>query len=120
MVSHTPAIPMQVSLNGLSGVQRAVELDRFGIAAHVLAIRDGCTAERCPTFALLRETGALKANLRVHAYSEYVARHARPGTAAAPPRDKQPPVANSTPHGAPAVADLPAPASPRQPGAEPL
>ncbi len=33
----------------LAGLRRAIELDRFGIAAHVLAMRDGCTAEtlRC-------------------------------------------------------------------------
>jgi hypothetical protein len=99
----------------LSGVQRAVELDRFGIAAHVLATRDGCTAERCPTFTLLRETGALKANLRVHAYSEYVARHASAWNTGSPATEKQPPVANSNPQGGPAVADLPAPASPANP-----
>jgi hypothetical protein len=99
----------------LSDVQRSVELDRFGIAAHVLSIRDGCTAERCPAFALLRETGALKANLRVHAYSEYVARHAAAWNSGSPAADKQPPVANSTPHGAPAVVDLPVPASPANP-----
>src|ERR1022692_3704577 len=26
----------------LAGLRRAIELDRFGIAAHVLAVRDGC------------------------------------------------------------------------------
>ena len=38
----------------LAGLRRAIELDRFGIAAHVLAVRDGCTAERCAAFALLQ------------------------------------------------------------------
>ncbi len=99
----------------LSGVQRAVELDRFGIAAHVLATRDGCTAERCPTFALLRDAGVLKANLRVRAYSEYVARHASAWNSGSPAGDKPPPVANAAPSGAPAVADLPGPPSPANP-----
>src|SRR5579859_2160767 len=31
----------------LASTRRAVALDRFGVAAHVLAIRDGCTAEKC-------------------------------------------------------------------------
>ena len=31
-----------------ASTRRAVELDRYGIAAHVLAIRDGCTAEIAP------------------------------------------------------------------------
>ena len=79
-----------------SGLQRAIELDRFGIAAHILATRDGCTADRCPTFALLRDTSALKANLRVRAYNEYVSRHAAAWNSEAPVADKQPPVASST------------------------
>jgi hypothetical protein len=99
----------------LSGVQRAVELDRFGIAAHILATRDGCTAEHCPTFALLRDTGVLKANLRVRAYSEYVARHASAWNSGSPAGDKPPPVANAAPSGAPAVADLPGPPTPANP-----
>jgi|SRR5579862_277059 len=99
----------------LSGVQRAVELDRFGIAAHVLATRDGCTAERCPTFALLRDTGVLKANLRVRAYSEYVARHASVWNSGSPAAEKPPSVANAAPPGTPAVADLPGPPSPANP-----
>jgi len=56
--------------------RRAVELDRYGIVAHVLATRDGCTAERCAAFALLRDTAALKANLRAQAFDTYVARYA--------------------------------------------
>ncbi|HZP69132.1 MAG TPA: hypothetical protein VFB29_04235 [Pseudolabrys sp.] len=56
--------------------RRAIELDRYGIAAHVLAVRDGCTAEKCAAFALLQDAGTLKANLRVHAFETYVARYA--------------------------------------------
>jgi hypothetical protein len=66
-----PALP-----NAFSEVRRSIELDRYGIAAHVLAERDGCTAERCPAFAFLRDTAALKANLRVRAFATYVARYA--------------------------------------------
>ena len=60
----------------LASTRRAIELDRYGIAAHVLAERDGCTAERCPAFAMFQDTGALKANLKVHAFDTYVGRYA--------------------------------------------
>ncbi len=56
--------------------RRAIELDRFGIAAHVLAARDGCTAERCAAFALLDDTDALKANLKAQVFEQYVSRYA--------------------------------------------
>src|SRR5437868_2554120 len=32
--------------NRLAGLRRAVEADRYGLVAHVLATRDGCTAEQ--------------------------------------------------------------------------
>ncbi|MGA8962151.1 MAG: hypothetical protein WB475_18270, partial [Pseudolabrys sp.] len=50
-----------------ANARRAIELDRYGIAAHVLAVRDGCTTERCAAFAMFQDTGALKANLKVRA-----------------------------------------------------
>ena len=78
----------------LASVRRAVELDRFGIAAYVLATRDGCTADRCPAFALLRDPTALKANLKVNAYNEYVARHATAWNGAVPAAEKLPSVAS--------------------------
>src|SRR5262245_56457066 len=56
--------------------RRAIELDRYGIAAHVLAVRDGCTSERCAAFAMFQDTGTLKANLKVQAFDTYVARYA--------------------------------------------
>jgi hypothetical protein len=56
--------------------RRAIELDRFGIAAHVLSERDGCTAERCAAFAFVTDSGVLKANMKAQAFDQYVARHA--------------------------------------------
>jgi len=91
----------------LSGVQRAIELDRFGIAAQILANRDGCTADRCPVFALLRDTTALKANLRARTYSEYVARYAA-GWGKEPAADGKPaPVASAAPQASPMAASIP-------------
>jgi len=67
--------------------RRAIELDRYGIAAHVLAVRDGCTTERCAAFTMFRDTAALKANLKVSAFDNYVARYA---AAWGKPTDQQP------------------------------
>jgi hypothetical protein len=60
----------------LGGLRHAVETDRFGIVAHVLADRDGCTADRCGTFGLLRDTSQVSDNLAGHKYETYVMHHA--------------------------------------------
>jgi hypothetical protein len=59
----------------LTALQRAVELDRFGFAAHALAIRDGCTADRCDALAMLRDASRVRANLRDHTFQRYVGRN---------------------------------------------
>ena len=59
-----------------AGLRRAIELDRFGLAAHVLALRDGCTAERCAAFALLGDAEVVKANLKAQVFDQYVSRYA--------------------------------------------
>jgi hypothetical protein len=74
-----------------AAVRRAVELDRYGIAAHVLATRDGCTLERCAAFALLRDTGTLKANLKAQAFDAYVSRYASTWNKSEPVAEKEPP-----------------------------
>jgi hypothetical protein len=56
--------------------RRAIELDRFGFAAHVLASRDGCTADHCAAFAIFADTSVLKSNLKAQVFDQYVARHA--------------------------------------------
>jgi hypothetical protein len=79
-------------VEGFTATRRAVELDRYGIAAHVLAIRDGCTAEQCAAFAWLHDTTAIKANLKAQVYDQYVSRYA---AAWNKEPEKQVPVANS-------------------------
>lgn len=92
----------------LEPTRRAIELDRYGIAAQVLAARDGCTASQCDAFALVADAGALKSNLKARAFDQYVSRYAAGWTA--PP--------GRTPE--PAVADAqPAPAAPVTAAAEP-
>ena len=103
--------------------QRALELDRFGLAAHVLASRDGCTADDCAAFALLRDTAALKANLQVHAFDAYVARYAAAWTksdAKTEPKNepKNEPMAEKKP-GAPAAPVASAPVPSHDPALQP-
>ena len=64
------------ALSAMAGTRRAVELDRYGFAAHVLATRDGCTAEQCAAFVWLHDTAAIKANLKARVYDQYVSRYA--------------------------------------------
>jgi hypothetical protein len=56
-----------------------------------LAMRDGCTTERCAAFEMFLDTGALKANLKVQAFDTYVARYAPAWAKSEPPAEKQPP-----------------------------
>jgi hypothetical protein len=89
--------------------RRAIELDRYGIAAHVLASRDLCTAERCGAFALLADTNALKSNMKAQAFDQYVSRHTAAWNA---------PVAAPAP--APAPAAVSAAEPPVKAAAEPV
>jgi len=110
-------------LAAFANARRAIELDRYGIAAHVLAVRDGCTTERCAAFALFQDTGALKANLKVRAFETYVARYAAAWGKSEPGADKEPqasaaplpPVASagepSAPHPVDSRYDFPSSAS---------
>lgn len=109
-------------LEPFAATRRALELDRFGLAAHVLAERDGCTAERCAAFALLRDTTAVKANLRAQAFDSYVARYAAAWTKneqkeepvaekQAPAAVASAPAAEPTAHPVPNKYDFPSAAS---------
>jgi len=56
-------------------MRHVIEMDRFGFAAHVLSIRDGCSPDRCRAFSLLHDSHKISANLSEHTYQSYVARH---------------------------------------------
>ncbi len=99
-------------MNVFGATRRAIELDRYGIAAHVLAVRDGCTAERCAAFAMFPDTNALKANLKVHAFDTYVSRYASDWGKTGAAAEKQPQAA--APMQAP-VANAAEPPSPGHP-----
>jgi len=88
----------------LSALRRSIELDRFGLAAHVLAVRDGCTAEQCAAFALLKDTDVIKANLKAQVFDQYVSRYAADWSKSSPVAEK---LAPAVP-----VASVPEPLAP--------
>jgi hypothetical protein len=55
----------------LAQVKVALQLDRFGIVAHVLA-GQGCTAETCDAAGLIGDSSRVLANLRDHVFDSYV------------------------------------------------
>ncbi len=92
----------------LASTRRAVALDRYGIAAHVLATRDGCTADKCAAFALVEDPDALKANLRAQVFDQYVSRYAARWNAPAPPAEKPPAAVSAVPAPPPVAGAAPA------------
>ena len=92
-----------------AGLRRAVELDRYGLAAHVLAVREGCTAMQCAALAMFNDATVLKANLKAEAFETYVAHYAPKWGKPAEPA--LPPVAAAPKEAGPAVASV-APAEP--------
>jgi hypothetical protein len=84
----------------VAGLRRALQLDRYGIAAHVLASRDGCSVESCQAFAWVDDPTALKANLKAGAFNGYVQRYetawkaepAKPAVATTAPQPAAPEV----------------------------
>jgi hypothetical protein len=57
---------------GIVNLRRALEADRFGIVAHVLATRDGCTVRQCGTFPQLQDPSRISANLAQRAFEKRV------------------------------------------------
>jgi hypothetical protein len=55
----------------LAQLKVALQLDRFGIVAHVLA-GQGCTAETCDAADLIGDSSHVLANLRDHVFDTYV------------------------------------------------
>jgi hypothetical protein len=58
----------------LPSLRRALEADRFGFVAHMLAMR-GCTGNRCEAFALLRDPERVRANLTAQTFDRYLDRY---------------------------------------------
>jgi hypothetical protein len=56
-------------------LRRAIEADRFGFVAQVLATRDGCTAAKCDALAMLSDAKRVNSNFNEHTYEGLVARN---------------------------------------------
>jgi hypothetical protein len=56
-------------------LRAALELDRFGIVAHVLAKREGCSAEKCDTLGRFSDSSHVLANLRDHTFDDEVTKY---------------------------------------------
>ncbi len=61
--------------NTLLPLRRALEADRFGFLAQVLAVRDGCTSKDCKAFELLDDPSRVRANLSGDALNHYIERY---------------------------------------------
>jgi membrane protein implicated in regulation of membrane protease activity len=93
----------------IADLRRAVEADRFGLVAQVLATRDGCTAAKCTQLAMLGDATRVTDHLKDGTFDGLVARYAsvwpqmtpQSTAAAAPPSAAPGPV---PPANAPAVA----------------
>ena len=62
-------------LTEIATLRRAIELDPFGIVAHVLAKRTGCRPDACDFFALLDDSSRVSANLAEQAFDGHVKSH---------------------------------------------
>jgi hypothetical protein len=56
-------------------VRTSLELDRFGIVAHVLAQREACTVERCDALSRLSDSSHVLANLGAHTFDDQVTKY---------------------------------------------
>jgi hypothetical protein len=70
----------------LAPLRTALELDRFGIVAHVLASRNGCTADKCDALTRFSDPSRVLSHLRDRTFDEQVTKFAAnwngpPGTA---------------------------------------
>ena len=117
-------------------LRRSLEADRFGIVAHVLEVRDGCTAQNCRAFALLHDAKEVRAHLDAGTLDRYLEHYltvwdAPPGGAVAEATRQQTGATTSGPRKMvnidfPSAASIPAvsimnpePAAPTLPGAAP-
>jgi hypothetical protein len=60
----------------IAGLRHAVESDRFGLVAQVLATRDGCTAAKCTQLAMLSDATRVSDHLKDGTFDGLVARYA--------------------------------------------
>ena len=94
-------------------LRRALERDRYGLAAHVLATRDGCTPSDCAFYAFLGDHNQIAANMSERAYEGLIGRYALGWNNSAAQAPAPAPVASpaSMPTGKPLSGDFPSSSS---------
>jgi hypothetical protein len=60
----------------LRPLRQSLEADRFGFVAHVLAVRDGCTSDRCAALTLLPDAALVRTNLSAQTLDRYLDHYA--------------------------------------------
>jgi hypothetical protein len=96
----------------LRALRRALEHDRYGLVAQVLAARDNCTPAACAAFRALSDRQQIVANMDGHLYDGLVARYAAGWNApAAPMPGPLAALPPSLPTGKPTNAEFPSAAS---------
>lgn len=97
----------------LSALRRAIERDRYGLVAHVLSTREGCSlSSPCPFFQSLTNSAQISSNMSENLYDGFVSRYAPSWTA--PGAGAPAPVAalgTVPPPGRPVSGDFPSAAS---------
>jgi hypothetical protein len=95
----------------LQTVRRAVERDRYGLMAYVLAARDHCTPSACFAFRSLTDQHQIVTNMDERAYDGRIARYAPMWNAPTAPAAPVAMLAPSMPTGKPTNAEFPTAAS---------
>lgn len=111
--SSTAAAPPETA-----ALRRVLERDRYGLVAHVLAVRDGCTLANCAFYSSLTDHNQIAGNMTERSYEALVARYAPtwgstgggPSAAMAGPALASTPPSN-VPTGRPMSGDFPSSAS---------
>jgi hypothetical protein len=62
--------------SAIAGLRRAIETDRFGFVAQVLASREGCTPAKCTQLAMLTDSTRVSDHLKDGTFNGLVARYA--------------------------------------------
>jgi hypothetical protein len=96
----------------MKALRKALEHDRYGLVAQVLAARDGCTQFDCPAFRSLTDQQQVAANMDAHLYEQLIARYASSWHApAALPTGALAALPPALPTGKPTNAEFPSAAS---------
>ena len=95
----------------LAPLRASIELDRFGVVAHVLETKNGCSADRCDALAKFKDPSHVLANIRDHVFQDRVTKYTAMWTS--PTRSETPTIAIGPSAGIPTITPGPATVSPR-------